>query len=517
MGDIVKMNLVSLMIMPNGKIGGKGSVLDVMSISNHGFTGKTDNTVPGDGQTYGRDVHGRIRIKTTFEDTPGGLITGTFEFDREQQVDFLELRRADQQKFAVWEYYIPCGRLDNRAGWRRLDYHGRMRVTGRSQGDAPSREGSAEPVVDNIPSSWEYDIILNPLALTNIQPTAANAEDLNSITMLTDPNPDNCVPGYRGPDKHLYVAAQAGAAAIAEVYGTRDGGSTWTATSAFPFPANDHIVGIESNIMTGPVFRLMAANGVVTTADGAEIAHADVSFGDEFTSVWSIVKVTAVASELCKTLYWPFLQRGYVSVGVSGSEGQIFITTDSGVSWTQAATGTDPINVFTKGFGADCRDVYAGGDNGRLLIERNYGGSFDALVSPNSNDITALAVANDGLLFAGIGTELHVSVNNGLNAGGWSLVRDFGANKAITNIFLKKGDSNLIKVVVDDTTGSVTGRLHSSHDGGNDFELVEDLPNLGYNDAVTSLEDDNAYWLCGDVDAGSLGVVQKAIPNLSGC
>ncbi len=55
---IITQDKVVLMHQPLGKPGGAGTGLEPLSVDRHGFTGKTDNTIPGRGQTYGRDGWG---------------------------------------------------------------------------------------------------------------------------------------------------------------------------------------------------------------------------------------------------------------------------------------------------------------------------------------------------------------------------------------------------------------------------------------------------------------------------
>jgi hypothetical protein len=111
--------------------------------------------------------------------------------------------------------------------------------------------------------------------------------------------------------------------------------------------------------------------------------------------------------------------------------------------------------------------VYAVGASNVILKEVNKSGSFVALVGPSGGGaFSAIVQASDGLLFAGNGQSLYVSNNDALNTGGWTSLKDFGSNHVIEEIFLKKGDSNHIYVVVDDTTPG-NGEFWHSNDGGN--------------------------------------------------
>lgn len=518
---IITQDKVVLMIQPSGKPGGVGTGLEPMSIDKHGFTGKTDNTIPGRGQIYGRDSYGRFRVKLSFKETPGGLNVGTIEYEKEQSIDFLEKRAKDESVFGVWEMYAPCARLDNPFGWLnggRLDYRGRMFVTNQSDGDAPVREASGQPVVTSVPVSWEYNLSLLPLAVTSIlwDDGTDNIENLNDITSLQDPNPNDCIAGYRGPDQHIYVAADAESLTTANVIYSRDGGSSWAATSADPFAADEHISQIASRLITD-TFRVIVARGTLDAANAAEIAYADVAFGDEGTTVWTVVDVGVTTSDVIITMEWIFYNGIYAAVGQGGSEGEIWFSSDQGASWSSLFTGTTAINAFAKGFGDDCKDVYAVGATNLILREANQSGTFETLVGPSGGGaFTAIAVANDGLLFAGNGQSIYVSNNGALNTGGWTSLNDFGASHVVQEIFLPEGDSNHIYAIVDDTTPGA-GEVWHSNDGGNSWNMLTELPNTGYNAAVNSNEDNNLFIIVGDANATPRGVTHKVSPTTVGC
>ena len=519
---IITQDKVVLMHQPLGKPGGAGTGLEPLSVDRHGFTGKTDNTIPGRGQTYGRDGWGRFRIKVSYKETPGGLLTGTIEYEKTNQIDFLEKRAKDEGQFGIWEMYAPCARLDNPFGWingGRLDYYGRMFVTGANFGDAPSREASGEPVVTNMPVSWEYTITLLPLSVASLTwNDVANAANINDIAGLNEANPNNCIAGYAGPDQHFYLAPDAISLAAATVIYSANGGGTWDVTSADPFQADEHISAIVARLTTER-FRVIAFNATALTVPGpAQCAVADIDFGAEGTTAWSVNDIGASTNDdVVLNAEWLFYNRIYASVGVAASEGEIWVSTDQGDTWTQLFDGSTAINVFLKGYGEDCKDVYALGASNLVLRERDQSGTFETLVGPSGGGaFTAGAYANDGLLFAGNGQSIFVSDNEAKNTGGWTSLKDFGSNHVPVAIFLPEGDSNHIYVVVNDTTPG-NGEFWHSNDGGNSWNQLTELTNLGYNAGYASEEDANFYIAVGDQNASSRGVVHKASPSQSGC
>ena len=520
---IITQDKVVLMNQPLGKPGGVGTGLSPLSIDRHGMTGKTDNTIPGRGQTYGRDGWGRFRIKVSYKETPGGLLTGTIEYEKTNEIDFLEKRAKDEGEFGIWEMYAPCARLDNPFGWingGRLDYYGRMFITGANFGDAPSREATGEPVVTNMPVSWEYSLTFLPLAISSL--TWANAENLtnlNDIAGLSEANPGNCIKGYQGPDEHFYIATDAADASTeANVLYSANGGGAIAETSADPFDVGENISQIVARLTTEKM-RVIAANGTALTVPAeAQVAYSDVLFGAEATTVWTIVSLTGSTNDdVIAAMEWLFYNRIYASVGVAASEGEIWVSGDQGESWTEEFTGSTQITAFAKGFGEDCKDVYAVGASNLILRERNHSGTFETLVGPSGGaTFHSIAIANDTLIFAGNAQSLYVSNNEALNTGGWTVLKDFGSNHTVEEIFLPEGDSNHIYCVVNDTTPG-NGEFWHSNDGGNSWNQLTEVTNLGYNAGYAAVEDNNLYIIVGDINATPNGVIHKVSPSQSGC
>ena len=517
--SIVKMNKVSLMVMPEGVVAGVGTGLRPLSMDRHGMTGKTNNTIPGIGQTYGRDGWGRFRVKTTYQETPGGLNTGSIEWEKTNKLDYIEDRARDQSRFGIWEYYIPCAKLDNPYGWLnggRLDYRGNMFVTSLSDGDSPSREASGEPVVSNGDVTWEYDIKLLPMSLSNLTPDIAeNVDDILTVFGLTDPNPDNCVPGYGGPDKHLFAAGDFTTVAQATRMFSVNGGASWTPFTNDPFSDDEAISDGFATLTSGGNARVVLSRLTTDVAAAAEVAVADIEFGDEAAAVFTNNDIGVTTGDVISVMEMLFYDRAYAAIGQPAAEGEIWVSANLGDTWSSLFTGVTAINAFAKGFGQDCQDVYAAGASNLIMVERDRSGVFEALVGPSGGGaFTTIAIANNGLIFAGNGQSLFVSYNNALNAGGWTALKDFGAGFTVKKIMMPYGDSNHIYVVASSTSA---GEFWHSNDHGNTWNRLTVAANLGYNDAYQSIEDDNLYIIVGNKNADPLGVIHKASPSSSGC
>jgi len=513
----VTQSKVSLFVMPNGRSAGRGTGLSPLSIDRHGMTGKADNTIPGRGQDYGYDEYGRIRIKNTFQEAPGGLGTATLEFERDTSVDYVEKRKADQRHFDVWEMSVPCGLRNNPFGWLsggRLDFYGDCSVTVYNPGDAPARDGSDAPVVNSATLAFAYHFILQPLTIDDVTPEiAANQQQLNGIVGLVEPLVPGCFPGYNGPDQHLFAFGNAPAAGNASVFYSIDGGGTWAAITAQPFGADEHITAGAVRLVNTNGCRLVVGNGVGTA--NLQVAYADIVFGDEVNATWTVVDLNATAADYVSAIAWTSFDALYVAGGTAGDD--IYVSTDRGATFTEVFTGAgEQINDMAKGAGQDCNDVYAVGDTNTILIRRGGSGGFGALVGPSGGgDFHSIAIDNLGRLIAGNGTSLYISENGAANAGGWTLLNNFGTSKLVVDVFMPKGDSNHLYAVVDDSTPG-NGTFWHSNDAGGNWNQVTVRTNGGYNAGYQSTEDPNLFYVVGDVST-TYGRIHKILASVSGC
>jgi hypothetical protein len=283
-----------------------------------------------------------------------------------------------------------------------------------------------------------------------------------------------------------------------------------------PFAAAEHISDLKTTLTRGGEARLIASRLTTDASAAAEIGYSDITFGNITAGTWTNVDIGATNGDVVNILGLLFYDRLYAAVGAAGSVGEVWVSSNLGETWTEVYTGTTTINAFAKGYGQDCYDVYAVGATNLIMVERARSGSFEALVGPSGGgEFTAITVARNGLIFAGNGTSLYVSYNGAINAGGWTSVKNFGVNYIVKNIWLAQGDSQHIYVEV--TKAATDGELWHSNDGGNSWTLVTVLANVGYTDGYQSVEDDNLFYLVGNVNASPLGVVHKASPSASGC
>lgn len=463
-----------------------------LSIDKHGMA---DKTSPGPGRTvvWGTDEFGRFFPKITPNEPPGGLNTSTVEEDDTGTFSFLAKMFDRLGCFPLQERWYKCGRKDGPA-WTRLKQRGRMTITQKVESAGPSREATAASTFSSYEVSWPYTVELYQHALTAL--TISEDQNINDIAVLSDlvVGCNDCFPGY-APDEIMYLAVDSNSGSpgdFANVWYSTNGGGTFAITSTNPFAAVQDILFVEMVFISDTQFRVIVINDQTT----AQLKYADFTLGAEGTSSWSAATtIGAAAIEAARLLFY---DRFYIAVA-----GDIYISGNQGETVGAAIyTGAVAINDFAKS--PVDGSVWAVGASNLILRELSQSDTFDTMVGPTGGGaFTAVTVANDGRIYAGNGTAIYLSDNGALNAGGWTSLKDFGANKAVKSINCaggsksQGGDSQLLRVVVDDTA-SGTGAVWESVDGGANWKAVDSLTNTGYNSAVFSPSDDNWAIIVGD-------------------
>lgn len=487
--QFVTQDRVILYVQPDGA----GTAMTPLSLDKHGMA---DKVHPGPGRTviFGRDEFGRYVSKLTTLDPPGGLNTSTVEEDGTGTISFLSKMFDRIGCFPIQERYVKCGRLDGPT-WNQLWHYGRVTITQKTHGAGPSREASGANIFDSFDVSWPYTVELLQHALTAL--TTGEDQNILDIAVLSDlvVGCNDCFPGY-SPDEIIYLSPAANAGSPGDegqIWYSTNGGGTFAVVSSIPFGAGEDVEEIEIGFISDTQFRVIVASG-------NSVKYSDFTLGAEGTSSWSAALTVGTDIE---EMAWLFYTRLYIA-----ADGDIYISDDQGVSVGAAIyTGTEAINDIQKSYDGE---VWAVGDSNTILRERNQSGTFEAMTGPTGGgDFTAVAIANDGRIYAGNGTSIYVSTNGALNAGGWTELRDFGGTSTVVAINLaggsksQGGDSQLIRVVVDYANLAVVeGQVWESEDGGASWKQVTALTNSGYNCAAFSPIDDNLAFI--GCDAGAV-------------
>lgn len=488
MAQFVTQDKVILWAQPDGP----NTAAKPLSIDKNGMA---DKTMPGAGRevVWGTDEFGRFVPKLTFLSPPGGLNTSTVEEDDTGQFTFLKKMFDRTGCFPLQERWYKCGRKDGPA-WTRVKQYGKMTITQETDGAGPSREATGVNQFDTYEVSWTYTVVLYQHLLSAL--TIAEDQAINGIAFLSDlvVGCNDCFPGY-APDEIGYLAVNSNSGSpgdFANVWYTVNGGGAWAITSTNPFAALADILFIAMYFVNESQFRVV----VVSDAATAQIKYSDFTLGAEGTSSWSAA--VTVGAAVVTAYNWAFYNRAYIAV-----DGDIYVSTNQNESFGAAIyTGSVAINAFARSPVDD--SVWAVGASNLILQELGQSDTFDVKVGPSGGGaFTSVVVGNDGRIYAGNGTAIYLSDNAGQNAGGWTLLKDFGANKSVVAINCAGGtkagggDSQLLRAVVDDTAGGV-GAVWESVDGGITWLQVTAVTNTGYNTAYFSASDANLAFVGGD-------------------
>lgn len=472
--------------------------------------GVTGKTVPGAGRTpvYGRTEFGKpVLIKMNAE-APGDLPSATIQLYERGQIDVLLRALQRNCPINIQVRIVKCGVLNNPNIWDVIDHFAGGQVTTYNPGDAPSAEFNGEIIQAEGSVSFTHHIRLVGTSLSRL--TTSEAENLLSIAGIPDEDCNACGNGYPGADQIMYIGAESGLAAANVLY-TRNGGGTWAATSADPFvTVGEDISFIAVRFINETQIRVIVATNVTAAGAKARIAWADVDLGDEGTTVWTVVSITnTVNGEVVEGMGWLTFDRLYLAAA-----GDIYVSEDQGesVSGTAIYTGSTVINGFA--ISADESTVIAFGASNLFLRELGQSDLFETRVGPSGGGtFYSAAIAGDGTVYAGNGTSIYKSTDQGGQAGNWTELKDFGTNKRVVAIQCVGGsralggDSEIIRAVVDDTAGA-NGQVWLSVSGGADWTQITEVTNLGYNGAYFSQISDNLAVIVGDAQGGT-GVIHR--------
>jgi hypothetical protein len=488
------------------QVGGRGNPLEPMSIDRHGLGDQTDNTIPGRGVLFGRDEFGRPVPKVEFDEAPGGLNTATVSFDPEADLDFLDTMRLENGKFGVWKFFIPTGRLGNYANWTNngsLDFLAGCKITTGVKGGR-EKDYAGTPVTNTYDLSWRNTLTILPPGLTDSSPDAAVEPDsVADIAFISDLDPQQEIPGYPGPDKIGFIAGT-GATAFSFVSYTITGGSTWANLASDPFATGKSIKSIAVRFISHDTYRVNVLRDTTEAALPPQSAWADIVLGAEAGSItWTTANLGAVNAGLGEAMFWggPF-GRLYAAADT----GILWVSTNQGESWTNVGD----LSVIVQQFAVDFDDnIWVVGATNTIAREKaNNRGTFDTLVGPTGGGgFFSIALARDGYLYAGNGTSIFRSNNLAANTGGWTSLKDFGANHAVVGIQCVDGESQILRALVSDTTGT-DGDVWYSLDGGNSWVEVTDLANSDYTRWYVSEVDPNLVFV-GGLTNGTNGIVHK--------
>lgn len=331
----------------------------------------------------------------------------------------------------VYVHENDCGRFDIPLSYQRGWLFTWGHITQKGASNLAMRES-----VDPSEMSFEFSspppvFRYFPLVLT--RQVTTEAEALYDIIFCNTPRClGACGPALDGCEEGFTVAA-AGAAAIANVIATADGGTTWTATAADPFIADEDIISNTCFYIDADTVRWVVARGTTDLANPAEIAWS-IDGG----ATWNTVNVGSTNGEF---MQWTgaLFSHDQRHIWTVTNLGNIYFSSDGAISWTeQTTTNTNALNYIRF---VDFNYGLAVGDTNTILFTSDGGEHWTTITGP------AAKAADDALC-----CEI-------LDANRWWVGYDDG-----TLYYTNDGGANWSERTVDTPTGHVsTDRINDIH------------------------------------------------------
>ncbi len=466
------------------------------------MTGKTIPVV-GIAPVYARNTSGQPVVIDLNETAPGDLPTATIQIYEKAALTILEKMVERQCPLNFQLRMVACGPLDNPFIWDKIVAFSKGKLTTYNPGDGPSLDFNGELMTASGAVSFRGVLFLVRTGLSSL--TQAEVQNIQAIAGLPEEDCAECGTGYPGADKILAIGADAAGAAIANGYVTDDGGSTWTLFSSFPFLADEHFDFIQMRLVGQSTVRYIASTGT-TGATAQQAAFAEAEFGALETVTWTKIAYSNTAvGDFTTAMLWARHDRLYLA----NDAFQILVDKQQGAEVAAAVVSTQASQINAFAISQDGRTVYAAGATNLILREVNQNDLFVTRNGPSGGGaFTALAVSDDGSLYAGNGTEIFKSVDGAAQAGNWSSLLNLGAGFTVEKIQLVKGDSQYIRVI---STEATDGHVHESVDGGATWREITGITDGGYSDAYFSEIDSNLAYITG-LASGGLGQVHQLAP-----
>jgi hypothetical protein len=449
-----------------------------MSVMGVGRWGAEDGTVPGAGreQSFVQNVDTGAELLVAAETPPSAIPNMTLNFVEQYSVNQLRKALREGRKVFVQTRWHSGGALDNPRAWDKIMHWG-LGTGGDDTHPSANIDYSGSEVRGSIPMSFQTAVeLFRPVVTAQDPPNLA--VDNNDVIFVNNLFPD--IVAYPGPDQIGFIAQEADSGAAAKILYTSNAGGAWANMSADPFGNDVDIVALAYRVIKPEEgVRIVALSG------STSLAYADVKWGDPGTASWTTVTVTGNGTALAWGVHDELL--------IATSSG-LYISEDAGetVNGTALSSNTNITGIkYVNWPQLDNAKYFIFGASNTLLLKKVGSNTITTLTGPSGGGaFGAVEQCLDGTVWAGNGTKLFRSNDEGVTAAGWTEAKDFGTNFAAVGIAAVKGDPYMIKVAVDNTASPNDGAFHISIDGF-DFEKITVLANDGYNAMYQSPHDSN--------------------------
>ena len=455
---------------------------------------------PGVTNIFGRNADDQfVQLATVKEPQTDG---DTFSIEFYGHSDLIETLVDFKQrsvKFFTQILYFNNPPVDVASLAKKVEHY-LVQDTGVTIGAGRNRDGSGG-LQENSIALTSANTVISKLGTSISALTNTLTEDGMSIAMLKRQLSRDT--GYRGPDTVIYAGLDDDAVNPGVIAVSVDKGSSWAELATDPDPFSE-VSGIDNLVLFDAIsdtqFRIIAGR-TTDASNKAMFAYGDVTYGDEATApTWTVVTIAATSNaDAVEAFLWPQGSRLYIAAA-----GDIYLSTDLGVSdpGTAIFTGSNAIAQMFYDFE---RNVWAVGASNAILFEdANSRGTFSAKTGPSGGGaFTAFARATDGTIYAGNGTSIYRNTNKAQTASGWTSLKDFAANHAVTAIQCVKGSSEILRAVVTDGTAN-DGDIWQSTDGGETWTEKTNVTNNGYDAAVWSDQNPDLMFVTGPIDTNPI-------------
>ena len=346
--------------------------------------------------------------------------------------------------------------------------------------------------------------------------------DANDISFC---NPKVCA-GYCGPAKDVcdegvvVYAADTGVPAFVDY--TVNGGQNWTQIAG-PFGNDEHIISVVCcPIGDGSATRWIVARGVTDAANPPEIGWTDDSG-----TTWNTVNIGAAALNGIYHLWTGSLfalDHRHIWTGLSN--GDIYFSSDGGLTWTEQAPGTTTDGINYIRFVDENYGLAVCAANRRVLFTRDGGAHWNVLAmhgSSNANLLCCEIFDAHRVWIGDAGGHLWYTnvLDEGMVAGDWAerlldIPTGSVSTDRINDIMFVREASNrtddhcgYLATKWEDGDGDYHGAIYRTINGGFDWEIWY----TGDMDSTVTYGLDSV-WACGQNLAYAVGDLIGGAPTI---
>lgn len=419
-----------------------------------------------------------------------GSTTFSIETDVTDELDYLENLNCP---IPVYVNMVKASRMDLFTNADRTFILPGSRITSEGLSGLTARTPD-----DNARSTQSYDFSAESLfrfiALELSKQTTTETENLNDISFCNsascrtdeDPAQLSCQTGF--------IACDAASGVTANILTTTNG-STWAATSADPFAADEHAIAVECFETARDTTRVVVARGSTDASNPPEIAYSDDSG-----ATWTAVDVGSDNGEFVQYPHALFA-RDRNAIWLGTDQGVIYKSEDAAVSWTQVDDGT---TLSAEGVNAihfiDADVGFVVGDANTVARSLDGGASWSAITGPAGATVLNCVYCHDrNRVWVGTAAGTLYYSNNGGTSWSQRSITGSGVGQVKDVKFMNEYIGYLLKDVATPANGGNT--MQYTIDGGYTWVSMTTPDNDGLNSA----------WIC---DIGKVYAVGEAVSSV---